>query len=115
MPEPAISVAPSDTVTRSVRATATLVVLLLASAAAAAAQDAQGLLPVEQLVEWLDHPETQWLATARLQQVPQAALPLLLQPGRVSAGAHNQWTAPMLALAKLGDPAMPAIVDRLLT
>ena len=43
-----------------------------------------------------------------------ATLSLLLRPGRVASGPHGRSTAPMLALSKLGEPAIPAIVDRLL-
>jgi hypothetical protein len=66
----------------------------------------------DEIVAWLDLPETQWVATAYLQQVPQTALPLLLQPGRTTSGAHERVTAHMLALAKLGEPAIPAIEER---
>lgn len=67
-----------------------------------------------ELVAELDNPETQWLATAQLQAARDAALPLLLQPGRVASGPHDRWTAHMLALAKLGEPAIPSITDRLI-
>lgn len=67
-----------------------------------------------ELVAELDNPETQWLATAHLQAVPDAALPLLLQPGRVASGPHDRWTAHMLALAKLGERAIPSITDRVI-
>lgn len=40
-----------------------------------------------ELVAEPDNPETQWLATAHLQSVPEAALPLLLQPGRGGLGS----------------------------
>jgi hypothetical protein len=70
--------------------------------------------PPGELVAWLDNPETEWVATARLQDVPDAALPLLLQPGRVASGPHDRWTAHMLALAKLGEPAIPSITDRVI-
>jgi hypothetical protein len=68
----------------------------------------------DELVAWLDVPETQWVATAHLQEVPRTALPLLLQPGRIASGPHDQWTAHMLALAKLGEAAIPAITERVL-
>jgi hypothetical protein len=71
---------------------------------------AQTPSPTE-LVAWLEHPETEWLATAHLQAVPDIALPLLLEPGRVASG-HDRWTAHMLALAKLGERAIPAITAR---
>ena len=91
-------------------------VLAAATAARVSAQDAPTVVPpVEQLIEWLDNPETAWAATARLQQVPQTALPLLLRPGRVASGHDDRWSASMLALAKIGEPAIPAILDRLLT
>lgn len=113
MPDPPARLCP---VTRSARIVATLAgVLLLGGARMAPAQEPPARVSVEQLVEWLDHPETQWVATARLQETPQAAVAALLRPGRVVFGTHNQWTAPMLALAKLGEPAIPAVRDRLLT
>lgn len=71
-------------------------------------------LSSSELVAELDNPETQWLATAQLQAVPNAALPLLLQPGRVASGPHDRWTAHMLALAKLGERAIPSITDRVI-
>jgi hypothetical protein len=92
------------------------IIFLIGAVATISAQDAPPVAPpVEQLVEWLDSPETEWVATARLQQAPQAALPLLLRPGRVASGPHDRWTASMLALAKIGEPAIPAILDRLRT
>ena len=74
---------------------------------------AQALSPRE-LVAELDHAETQWRATARVQAVPDLALPLLLEPGRVASGPHDSWTAHMLALAKIGGPAIPMIRDRVI-
>jgi hypothetical protein len=69
---------------------------------------------VDELIAWLDDPETEWVATTYLQAIPRAALSLLLQPGRVASGPHDRWTAPMLALSKLGEPAIPAITSRAL-
>lgn len=69
---------------------------------------------VDELIAWLGDPETEWVATAYLQASPGAALPLLLQPGRVTPGPHDRLSAPMLALAKLGEPAIPAITTRVL-
>jgi hypothetical protein len=93
-----------------------LAIILGGGAGNVAAQDPSGPAPsVQQLVDWLDNPETEWGATARLQEVRQTALSLLLRPGRVASGPHDRWTAPMLALSKIGEPAIPAIVDRLLT
>jgi hypothetical protein len=67
-----------------------------------------------ELIAELDNPETEWLATARLQAIPNAALPMLLQPGRIASGPHDRWTAQMLALAKLGEPAIPSITGRVI-
>lgn len=72
---------------------------------------AQSLTPPEIVAE-LDDPATAWRATAQVQAIPAAALPLLLQPGRVASGPHGRWTPHMLALAKLGEPAIPSIVER---
>ena len=70
---------------------------------------------VEDLIAWLDVPEKQWIATVRLQESPDAATRALLQPGRIAAtGPHGRWTAHMLALAKLGSPAIPAVRARAL-
>src|SRR6266508_2969519 len=117
MPKLTARAAGSERTTRSLPPTAMLIALMLSGATPkVAAQDTPAAAPrVDQLIEWLDAPETQWVATARLQEVPQAALPLLLRPGRVASGPHDRSTAPMLALSKLGEPAIPAIVDRLLT
>jgi hypothetical protein len=72
------------------------------------AASAQSPTPSE-LVAALQTRQTAWVATAQLQSMPQAALPLLLAPGGLVAGPHGAWSASMLALAKLGDPAIPAI------
>jgi hypothetical protein len=87
--------------------------LVLSSGPYTRAAFAQAPSPKE-LVAWLDNRETEWLATAHLQAVPEAALPLLLQPGRVASGPDGRWSAQMLALAKLGEPAIPSITDRLI-
>jgi len=75
---------------------------------------AQGTAPaVDELVQWLDRRETEWVATAYLQQMPGLAIPRLLQPGRAAQGHDNRWTPTLLTLAKIGEPAIPAIVARL--
>jgi hypothetical protein len=103
--------------TRSGWTTAIVIAIILGGGAGnVAAQDPSARVPsVQPLIDWLDNPETEWVATARLQAVPQTALPLLLRPGRVASGPHDRWTAPMFALSKIGEPAIPAIVDRVLT
>jgi hypothetical protein len=95
-------------------ATAACLLLTLGIEPSACRARAQGASP-EELVAWLDSPETEWVATARLQAVADAAIPLLLQPARIQSGAHDRWTAQMLALAKLGEPAIPPIATRLAT
>lgn len=90
---------------------ATIGLLLLSGGAYLFSASAQRPSPGE-LVAWLDNRETAWLATAHMQGVPETALPLLLQPGRVASGPHDRWTAQMLALAKLGEPAIRSITDR---
>src|SRR5688500_10630593 len=87
--------------------------LAVSSASHASSPSAQTVSPAE-LVAGLDNPETEWWATAQLQAVPEAALPLLLQPGRVASGPHDRWTPHMLALAKLGEPAIASITDRVI-
>ena len=67
-----------------------------------------------ELVVWLDNRETAWLAATHLQMVGEAAIPLLLQPGRITMAPHANWTASMLALAKAGEPAIPRIKDRVI-
>jgi HEAT repeat protein len=75
---------------------------------------AQGTAPaVDELVQWLDRRETEWVATAYLQQMPGVAIPRLLQPGRAVQGHDDRWTPTLLTLAKIGEPAIPAIVARL--
>ena len=63
--------------------------------------------PIDELVKWLDQQETQWLATVQLQRQPEAAIPLLLTPGRAAQGPHDRWTPALLALAKIGEPGNP--------
>jgi hypothetical protein len=65
----------------------------------------------EELIAWLDDPTRAWIATAHLQATPDAAQ-RLLRSGRVVSGHHDEWTAPMLALAKLGEPAIALITER---
>jgi hypothetical protein len=67
-----------------------------------------------ELLNWLDNRDTAWLATVHLQAVPDEALTLLLRPGRAITPASGDWTAPMLALAKLGDAAIAPITERAL-
>ena len=55
---------------------------------------------VDELVRGLDRQETQWVATAHLLGVPDAAIPRLLEPGRAVQGPHDQWTPALLALAQ---------------
>jgi HEAT repeat protein len=75
---------------------------------------AQGTAPaVDELVQWLDRRETEWVATAYLQQMPGVAIPRLLRPGRAVQGHDDRWTPTLLTLAKIGEPAIPAIVARL--
>jgi hypothetical protein len=66
----------------------------------------------DELIAWLQNREIEWLATGHLQTVPDAALTLLLQQGRVPLGPHARWSSQMLALAKLGEMAIPSITDR---
>jgi hypothetical protein len=77
------------------------------------AQDREPTPPVEVLVARLEDRETAWAATTYLQADSDDAAPLLLQPGLVTFGAHGRWGGPMLALAKLGKPAIPSILDRI--
>jgi hypothetical protein len=70
--------------------------------------------PISELVAWLDVPETQWVATAHLQTAPvDTVLPLPLHPGHLAFGPHDRWSAPMLAVAKLGEPAIPAVTSHI--
>jgi hypothetical protein len=67
---------------------------------------------VDEFVGWLNDPSRQWLATAELQRLPDAAIPLLLDPARAVFGPHRSLTPALLALAKIGEPALPAVADR---
>jgi hypothetical protein len=69
--------------------------------------------PVGEFVGWLNQPSRQWLATAQLQRFPEAAIPHLLEPGRAVLGPHGDLTPALLTLAKIGEPAIPAIVERM--
>lgn len=89
---------------------ASLVVMILPTLASTVAQ--RSTPSAEELIGWLDAPDTAWAASAHLQALPQDALPLLLAPGRVNYGPHGSWSAHMLALAKLGEQAVPAIRQR---
>src|SRR5829696_7419977 len=59
---------------------------------------------VDELVQWLDRRETEWVATAYLQQNPGVAIPRLLRPGRAVQGHDNRWTPTLLTLAKICVP-----------
>ncbi len=93
--------------------TAIWFLLALSSGLSTRSAFAQTPSPSE-LVAALDNPETEWLATAELQAIPNGALPMLLQPGRIVSDPHDRWTAQMLALAKLGEPAIPSITGRVI-
>jgi len=96
-------------------ASAIAATLLFAAISEPDAASPQASAPgVDELIAWLDTRETEWIATAHLQAMPLAALPLLLQPGRVTSGPHDRWTAHQLALAKLGIPAIRAITARVM-
>jgi HEAT repeats len=69
--------------------------------------------PLDVLITWLDDPSTAWVATAWLQQMGEPAIPALLAPGRTQLGPHGRFTVHMLALAKIGEPAIPHIMKRL--
>ena len=85
---------------------------LLVSTSGMTEAQVQGSAPtVDELVRWLDQRETEWVATAYLQRQPEAAIPLLLPPGRAKVGPHGDWTPALLALAKIGEPAIPAILE----
>jgi hypothetical protein len=87
--------------------------LMLASLVAIQAEHAQIRPPsVDEVVGWLDDPSRQWLATAELQRQPDAAIPQLLEPERAVFGPHRRLTPALLTLAKIGEPALPAIADR---
>jgi len=87
-----------------------LVLASLFATQAAHAQPQQSR--AEEVVGWLTDPSRQWLATAELQRMPDEAIPLLLEPGRTVLGPHGSLTPALLALAKIGEPAVPAIADR---
>jgi hypothetical protein len=61
----------------------------------------------------LNQPSRQWLATTQLQRFPEAAIPHLLEPGRAVLGPHGDLTPALLTLAKIVEPAIPAIVERM--
>ena len=69
--------------------------------------------PLGRLIDWLDDPSNAWVATAWLQQIGAPALPALLIPGATTTGPHGTVSPRMLALAKIGEPAIPAIAERL--
>ena len=70
-------------------------------------------LRIDELFTWLDDPTRQWLATAELQRVPTLAVPRLLEPNRLVFGPHGSFSAPLLALTKIGEPAIPQIVSHI--
>jgi HEAT repeat protein len=70
---------------------------------------------VQALVDLLDTPATAWAGTARLLASGPNVLSPLLSSGRVRQGPHGQTSAPMLALAKFGQSAIPPIKERLAT
>ena len=89
-------------------------VLCTLSLVVAPRADAQNSAPpIEDLLAWLDDPTRQWLATAELQRVSSLAVPRLLEPNRLVLGPHGSLSAPLLALAKIGEPAVPAIVNHI--
>ncbi len=69
--------------------------------------------PIDVLITWLDDPSTAWLATVRLQQAGERAIPALLAPGRTQLGPHGRFSPRMVALAKIGEPVIPYIRERL--
>jgi HEAT repeat protein len=69
--------------------------------------------PLDVLISWLDDRSTAWLATAWLQQMGEPAVPALLAPGRTQFGPHHRFSVRMLALAKIGEPAIPHIMKKL--
>src|SRR5262245_16367479 len=90
-----------------------LACLTLSSTVGAHVAYAQTTTPsVDELVAWLDQPSRQWLATAELQRVPDAAIPRLLDPRRAVLGPHGTLSPALLALAKIGEPAIAPIVER---
>jgi len=90
-----------------------LACLTLSSTVGAHVAYAQTTTPsVDELVAWLDQPSRQWLATAELQRVPDAAIPRLLDPRRAVLGPHGTLSPALLALAKIGEPAVAPIVER---
>ena len=68
---------------------------------------------IDELLAWLDDPTRQWLATAELQRVPNLAIPRLLEPNRLVLGPHGSFSASLLTLAKIGEPAVPPIVSHI--
>jgi hypothetical protein len=89
-----------------------LACVLVASVLAIQAAHAQKGPSVDEVVGRLGDPSRQWLATAELQRFPEAAIPQLLDPSRAVFGPHRSLTPALLALAKIGEPALPAIADR---
>jgi hypothetical protein len=87
--------------------------LFLASVVALQAVHAQTRpSPVDEFVGWLDDPSRQWLATAQLQRFPDVAIPHLLEPQRAVLGPHGYLTPALLTLAKIGEPAIAPINER---
>jgi hypothetical protein len=65
------------------------------------------------LVAGLDDERTAWAATVRIREAGPAGLQLLLDSGATAAGPHDDWSPRMLAIAKFGESAIPAIAARL--
>ena len=70
--------------------------------------------PLDQLITWLDDRSSAWVATAWLQQLGEPAIDALLASGRIQTGPHGRFSARMLALAKIGEPAIPHILKKTL-
>jgi HEAT repeat protein len=88
--------------------------LVFASPRSSSATEAgQEAPPITTLIAWLDDPSTAWIATAWIQKVGPAAVPALLTPGAVTSGPHGRLGPRMLALAKIGEAAIPTINARL--
>jgi hypothetical protein len=54
-----------------------------------------------------------WASTVRIRKAGPAVLQLRLDSGAPGAGLHGDWSPRMLAIAKLGESAIPAIAGRL--
>jgi hypothetical protein len=56
---------------------------------------------------------TAWVATARIRTADKAIVPLRLAPRRITPGPHGDFNALMLAVAKRGEPVIPARLAQL--